>query len=49
MTYTFKVYYKDDALYNYGKMRSKLVRAKNAEIALIRFERKYGIKPLYAV
>lgn len=49
MTYTFKVYYEDDALFNYGKKRSKLVRAKNEEQALERFKEKYGVTPLYAV
>jgi hypothetical protein len=49
MTYTFKVYYEDDSLFNYGKKRSKLVRAKNKEQALERFKEKYGVTPLYAV
>ena len=49
MTFTFRVYYEDDSLRNYGKKRSKLVRAKNAEQALDRFKEKYGINPLYAV
>ena len=49
MTFTFRVYYKDDSLYSYGKKRSKLVRAKNEEQALERFKEKYGITPLYAV
>lgn len=48
MTFTFKVYYEDDSLLNYGKKRSKLVRAKNKEQALYRFRQKYGITPLYA-
>lgn len=49
MTFTFRVYYEDDSLMNYGKKRSKLVRAKNKERALDRFREKYGITPLYAV
>lgn len=49
MTFTFRVYYEDDSLRNYGKKRSKLVRAKNKEQALDRFKEKYGIAPLYAV
>ena len=49
MTFTFIIYYKDDSLMNYGKERSKLVRAKNEEQAMKRFKEKYGIDPLYAV
>ena len=49
MTFTFRVYYEDDSLMNYGKKRSKLVRAKNKEQALDRFREKFGIIPLYAV
>ena len=49
MTFTFRVYYEDDSLMNYGKKRSRLVRAKNKERALDRFREKYGINPLYAV
>ena len=49
MTFTFRVYYEDDSLRNYGKQRSKLVRAKSKEQALERFKEKFGINPLYAV
>ena len=49
MTFTFRVYYKDDSVLNYLKERSKLVRAKNKEQAMERFKEKYGINPLYAV
>ena len=49
MTFTLRVYYKDDSLMNYGKKQSKLVRAKNKEQALERFREKYGINPLYVV
>ena len=48
MTFTFKVYYEDDSIYNYGKVKNKLVRAKNKEQALDRFKEKFGIEPLYA-
>ena len=49
MTFTFRVYYEDDSLHNYGKKRSKLVRAKSKEQAMERFREKYGITPLSAV
>lgn len=49
MTFTFKVYYEDDSLMNYGKKRSRLVRAKNKEQAMERFRKRYGINPRYAV
>lgn len=49
MTFTFRVYYEDYSLRNYGKKRSKLVRAKNKDQALDRFKEKFGITPLYAV
>ena len=49
MTFTFRVYYEDDSLLNYGKLLSKLVRAKSKERAMERFKEKYGIDPLYAV
>lgn len=49
MTFTFRVYYEDDSLLNYGKKRSRLVRAKSKERAMERFKEKYGINPLYAV
>ena len=49
MTFTFRVYYEDDLLLNYGNKRSKLVRAKNKERAMERFKKKYGVEPLYAV
>ena len=38
MTFTFKVYYEDDSIYNYGEVRYKLVRAKNREQAMKRFK-----------
>ena len=49
MKFTFRVYYEDDSILNYGKERSKPVRAKNREQAMERFKEKYGIDPLYAV
>ena len=49
MTFTFRVYYEDDSLHNYGKNLSKLVRAKNKEQAMERFKEKFGINQLYAV
>ena len=48
MTFTFKVYYEDDSVYNYRKVKNKLVRAKSKEQALERFKEKFGIEPLYA-
>lgn len=48
MTFTYRVFYEDDSRYNYGKIRSKLIRAKSPEQAMKRFSDKYGIVPLYA-
>ena len=47
MTFTFKVYYEDDSVYNYGEVRYKLVRAKNREQAMKRFKEKFGVDPIY--
>ena len=49
MTFTFRVYYEDDSLLNYGKKQFKMVRARDKYQALVRFKEKYGINPLYAV
>ena len=49
MTFTFKVYYEDDSILNYGKKRFKMVRAMDKYHALVIFKEKYGINPLYAV
>ena len=49
MTFTFRVYYEDDSLLNYGKKQFKMVRARDKYHALVRFKEKYGINPLYAV
>ena len=45
MTFTYRVFYEDDSLYNFGKIKSKLVRAKSPEQAMKRFRQKYGIEP----
>ena len=41
-------WYEDDSLWFYGKIRSKLVRAKSPKQAMERFQKLYGIKPLEA-
>ena len=46
MTFTYRVFYEDDSLFNYGKTRSKLVRARSKEKAMQRFREKYGLEPL---
>ena len=48
MTFTFKVYYVDDSIYSYWKVRYKLVRAKNRKQAMKRFKEKFGVEPIYA-
>ena len=48
MTFTFKVYYEDDSIYNYGYERYKLVRAKNRKQAMKRFKEKFGVEPIYS-
>ena len=48
MTFTFKVYYEDDSIYNYGEERYKLVRAKNRDQAMKRFKEKFGVEPIYS-
>ena len=48
MTFTFKVYYEDDSIYNYGELRYKLVRAKNREQAIRRFKEKFCVEPIYS-
>lgn len=48
MTFTYRVFYYDDSLRNYGKIKSKLVRARSPEQAMQRFREKYGIEPLRA-
>lgn len=48
MTFTFKVYYEDDSIYNCGELKYKLVRANNKEQAMKRFKEKFGVEPIYA-
>ena len=48
MTFTYRVFYEDDSLYNYGKIRSRLIRARSREKALRKFRDLYGIEPLEA-
>lgn len=49
MTFTYRVFYEDDSIRSYGKIRSRLVRARTAEKAMAKFREKYGVAPLYAV
>lgn len=49
MTFTYRVFYEDDSIRSYGKIRSRLVRAKTAEKAMEKFRKKYGMEALYAV
>ena len=49
MTFTYRVFYEDDSLYSYGKIRSKLIRARSREKAMRKFREKYGIVPLEAL
>ena len=48
MTFTYRVFYEDDSIYSYGKIKSKLVRARSPEQAMERFRQKFGIEPLRA-
>lgn len=48
MTFAYRVFYEDDSRYNYGKIKSKLVRARSPKWAMERFREKYGIEPLEA-
>lgn len=48
MTFTYRVYYEDDSLRSYGKIRCKLVRARSAQQAMEKFRKKTGIVPLRA-
>lgn len=48
MTFTYRVFYEDDSLHSYGKIRSKLIRAKSTKQAMDRFREKYGIEPMEA-
>ena len=46
MTFTYRVFYEDDSIYSYGRLKSKLVRARTPEQAMERFRKKYGIEPM---
>lgn len=46
MTFTYRVFYEDDSVYSYGKIRSRLIRARSEAQARDRFRKKYGIEPL---
>lgn len=46
MTFQYRVFYEDDSRFFYGKIRSKMVRARSKENAMDRFWKKYGIRPL---
>jgi hypothetical protein len=46
MTFTYRVFYEDDSVFSYGKIRSKLIRARSREKAMQRFREKYGIEPM---
>ena len=46
MTFTYRVFYEDDSVYSYGKIRSRLIRARSKEKAMPRFREKYGVEPL---
>lgn len=48
MTFTYCVYFEDDSVFCYGKIRRRLVRARTPEKAMEKFWKKYGVKPLYA-
>lgn len=45
MTFTYRVFYEEDSRFDYGKIKSKLVRAKSPEQAIEKFRKKYGIEP----
>ena len=46
MTFTYRVFYEDDSFFNYGKIKSRLIRARSRKQAADRFREKYGIEPL---
>lgn len=48
MTFTYRVCYEDDSLWDYGKVRCRRVRARTPEKAMRKFREKYGIEPLRA-
>lgn len=46
MTFTYRVLYEDDSVFSYGKIRTRLIRARSRKQAADRFREKYGIEPL---
>lgn len=48
MNFTYRVYYEDDSIHNYGRILSRRVRAHSPAKAMAKFERIHGIKPLRA-
>ena len=46
MTFRYRVFYEDDSFYSYGKIRSRLIRARSPKQARVRFRERYGIEPL---
>ena len=48
MTFTYRVYYRDDSMWNYGKLRCKLVHARSKQQAMDKFYQRFRIKPLRA-
>ena len=49
MTFQFIVYYEDDSRCNYGKVKTKVIRARNKANAAEKFLTKYGIRPIKIV
>lgn len=48
MRFTYRVFYRDDSLWNYGKLRCKLVHARSKQLAMDKFYKRFRIKPLRA-
>lgn len=48
MRFTYRVYYRDDSRWYYGRLRCKLVHARSAQQAMEKFRQKTGITPLRA-
>ena len=48
MRFTYRVYYRDDSRWNYGKLRCKLVHARSKQQAMDKFYQRFGIRPLRA-
>lgn len=49
MTFTYRVFYEDDSILSYGKVRSRLVRGRSPKKAMEKFREKYGVEPMRAV